>query len=435
MTNSKIADSLRPLAVAIASLRSDPRNLKQHPPRQLAALRTSLERFGQLKPIVVRREDRTVAAGNGLLAAATALGWSEIAAVVEGLAEREARAYALTDNRSAELATWDQEGLAAALQDEDLGLDAALWNEDELDALLDEALGEDREDDAQEDDPADVVEAPERPDPVSRAGDLWRLGRHRLIVGDSTDRATVRRLLAGAKLDVVFTDPPFAIFGSSTGVDQSVADDGMVRPFFRALFRRISEALKKFGHAYVCCDWRSYPALREESRAMLEPKNLIVWHKGQTAHSFHYGNYHELVAFFVAVPRATSMLQTEKGHRRINDSNVWQAKVVPVRERHHFAAKPAENVKRALVNSSDEGALVGDFFAGSGTTLLVCEGIARSCYTVEKDPRMADVVLSRWEKLTGLEPTLLAIGDEAGPSTPFSLVERDRMTVGGKAAE
>jgi DNA modification methylase len=437
--------ALRPFLVPVVDLVPDPRNARRHGARNLEAVKASLESFGQHRLAVAqRREDgsRVVRVGNGMLAAAVSLGWSHLATLEIEEGDEAAMARAIADNRSSELAEWDHATLSETLAElERVGgtVGAALsagFTAGELDAIRVagddartaarvtesfEGVGDVAEQPAVEKrvDVAEkktkradeVPEAPARPEPVSRVGDLWELGRHRLLCGDSTDFAIVDRVLDGKKLDVVFTDPPFAIYGSSTGVDQSVADDSMVKPFFRLMARSIERSLRSFGSAYVCCDWRSYPAIREESRGLLEPKNLIVWTKEGFSRGFHYTNNHELISFFVKVPRATSMFARETGYRQITDSNVWKQKVVPVGDRHHFAQKPTENVARAISNASDVGGLVGDFFPGSGTTLLVCEEIGRTCFCVEILPRMVDVIVCRWQEMTGQKAMLVSGGD------------------------
>lgn len=195
-----IALPLRALAVPIDSLNLDPANARLHDEKNLAAITGSLARFGQRLPIVVQEQGRIVRAGNGRVMAAKALGWSHIAAVVVDESEVEATAFAIADNRSSELAQWDDEALAKLLQSlPGDALAATGFSDDELAELLDSLSPETVEED---DTPAVQTEA------VSRVGDLWLLGGHRLLCGDSTRAADVLRVMEGRKAALCQTDPP-----------------------------------------------------------------------------------------------------------------------------------------------------------------------------------------------------------------------------------
>lgn len=416
---------LEPFVVPIRSLKPDPSNTNTHNARNLETIQRALQSHGQHRLAVVRRKTGVVVVGNGMLEAAKSLGWTHLAVVKVDDDDKTARTRSIMDNRASELATWDEEKLLAELEAistegllPDTGFVSAELDEltkrlgDEVIAKekkepqgknVDPDTGEQRPNPPKEPVPdveiSNDVEMPK--EPVARPGDLFTLGAHRLIVGDSTDPDTITRLLGKKVAACVFTDPPFAIYGSSTGVDQSVSDDGMVRPFFRQTMKAIAAVLKPFGHAYVCCDWRSYPAIREESRGLLEAKNLIIWWKTNAGgpSGSNYFNHHELMGFFVKQPKSKRLMsKSETGARNIFESNVWAEATVDSRHRHHFAEKPPKNVARALRNSSDEGDVVVDLFGGSGTTLLVSEELGRSCFMVEKEPGMADVIVKRWQE-------------------------------------
>lgn len=409
-------EDLRPLLAPIGKLRPDPRNARRHGAKNLESIVASLSRFGQTKPIVVQREGATVRAGNGTLDAAKVIGWTHVAVSWVDFDDARSAAYAIADNRTAELAEWDDAMLADVLSADvpiDL-LDATGFTEREINRMVNAAvdLAEEDDEDGEERTEAPLPAAPK--DPVSRPGDVWILGPHRLLVGDSTRTDEVLEFLGEERLDMVFTDPPFAIYGSSTGVDQSVADGGMVVPFFRDVGRICRAATREFAHVYVCCDWRSFPILASEIGDLLRPANLIVWRKpGGSALGSFYWNRHELVGLWIHEPKTRSMFSRKKKnrastvtkttgkHRTILDENVWEAKVVPVQKRDHFAQKPLENVERAIRNSTDRGDLVGDFFGGSGTTLVAAGNLGRRARLVEKNPSNADVIVARWERETG----------------------------------
>ena len=197
-----IAAPLRALAVPIAGLNLDAANARTHDERNIQAIAASLSRWGQRLPIVVQREGMIVRAGNGRVIAAKSLGWTHLAAVVVDESSVEATAFAIADNRTAELAGWDDETLAALLQSlpEDMR-DVAGFDADDLDELLAGLTPEVVEDEAPE---------PLR-DAVSRTGDMWELGEHRLLCGDSTKAADVAAVLSGATPFMMVTDPPYGV--------------------------------------------------------------------------------------------------------------------------------------------------------------------------------------------------------------------------------
>lgn len=450
-----IVAPLLPHLVAIAELKLDGKNAKKHPRAQLEAIASSLKAHGQHRPAVFRLSDRVVVIGNGMVEAARdVLGWTHVAAIGLEDSAAESVSRAIADNSAAERGEWNVEVLREQLGDLPPALAAVAWFGGELpplpppldretkgpireskdpvreptsaagdtSAASDDPLGPGfgspppADEDVDEPDEATVgrvIEARKAPR-VCQVGDLWSIGRHVLIVGDTTRPETLPRLLeqAGREklgVDMVWTDPPFAIYGSSTGVDQSVADDSMVLPFFRAMFEQIDRVARKFAHVYVCCDWRSYPGIREESRGSFAPRNLIVWRKkSRSQHCFHYGHRHELISFFVHEPKRTSLFNVERGHRKINDDNVWDAPVVHVSRRWHFAEKPSENITRAIVNSSDVGDVVLDPFAGGASTLIVANRLERVCLLAEKLPKVADLILARAREELAIEPKLVS---------------------------
>ncbi len=243
-------------------------------------------------------------------------------------------------------------------------------------------------------------------------GQLWQLGEHRLICGDALN-GSADKYLEEHQTSAIITDPPYAIFGSSTGVKGDVADVNMVRPFFRELGKFCSIQVKQRGHIYICCDWRSFPVLSEEIGQTVQIKNAIVWSKGESGYagSF-YSNTYELLAFFVNEPRTHSAFQSfnETGtpkHRHIYKSNVWHINRVPIKGREHFAEKPEELISEAIKNSTTKTDVVLDPFLGSGTTLIACENLGRKCYGVEIEPKYVAVTLQRYYDAFGIEPELI----------------------------
>ncbi len=377
--------------VTVASLLFDPANVRKHGERNLDAIKASLARFGQQKPIVVD-SDGIVRAGNGTLMAAKALGWDEIEIVRTNLRGSEATAYAIADNRTAELAEWDEGALAeqlAALQIDDEALAAATgFDASEIERM---AL------------PVEVVEdeVPEVPaDPITKPGNLWLLGEHRVLCGDSTKAEDVARLMDGAKADACVTDPPFAIMGSSTGAKN---DPSLIRPFFRMFWR----AIRSTGafDVYMFCDWRSFPTIHEEADGW-DIKDVIVWDKKSGGLGNPYRRRHEFIVFARPATSDKKMMGQTIGGVSITDDDVWQCERVSDKE--HNAQKPLPIVVRCIENSTKSNGLVFEPCGGSGTTLIAAEQLGRKCYGMEISPAYCDVIVKRWETLTGKKATLAA---------------------------
>jgi DNA modification methylase len=388
--------------VPIDSVRPDPKNARKHNKRNIEAIKSSLLEFGQRKPIVLD-DAGIVRAGNGTLAAAAELGWSHIAVsrgafrpepLKKAFRGDQAVAYAIADNRTAELAKWDKDVLAEAA--ERLGSRTPLigFSEAERNKLT-RALR-----------PPPNESSPEPPKvSVTKPGDIWELGRHRLICGDSFDEGVRRRLLGEAlgRIDVVVTDPPYAIYGSATGISSEVADDSMVRPFFERLGSALRELLRDFGHAYVCCDWRSWASIWDGFKRALAPKNCIVWDKGGGGLGSMYQQCYELVAFYAKDPSTAVMKSGRKtGHRLVPHPNIIRLPRVPHgAERQHNAAKPIALFEQLIVNSSDPGAEVLDLFVGSGTIFVAAERSDRIAFGAELEPKWCDVAVERWQSVSG----------------------------------
>lgn len=325
----------------------------------------------------------------------------------------------LDDPRARELATADNAVAAKSLDWDPLELKyateiapgaAKYFSDDELAALLKEIQNKPPPGAAGDEFDEDAAYA-EIKDPVTKPGDLWAMGSHRLFCFDSCHPAAADylRLWAGDRLSCVWTDPPYAIYGSSTGVSSDIADDSMVRPFFETILRQARRVLPWFGHAYFACDWRSWASIWESAkRSGLAAKNLIVWDKCNPGMGSSYSNSYELIGFFSKLPPQTTMGDRPAGQRTILKSNLMRHNRVSGRDRLHNAAKPVDLVGDCVINSTEPGDVVVDFFGGSGTTLIACHRQNRVAMLVEKEPKWCDVILSRWEtEGTGLRPQLL----------------------------
>ena len=364
--------------VAIESLVFDPENARKHSKRNLNAIAESLLKFGQRKPLVVHRG--VVIAGNGTLAAAQSLNWIdiEISEVPADWDLDTAKAYALADNRSAELAEWEESVLAKQLLElEDKGWDIASLGFDVPELDIAEIKDED--------------EIPEPPvEPVSKLGDIYQLGRHRLMCGDSTDEVTVARLMNGAKADMVLTDPPYNInYSGLTNRFDKIKNDKMNdEDFVQFLVKSLQTEAKTY---YVFCSWQYSHLFRKALEIINKPvKAFIVWNKVNPAQNLDkYFKAHEIILY-----------SGKFGGQKTLRSDVWEHK----REKNteHPTMKPVTLLNMAL-EDTPEAKIIYDAFGGSGSTLIACEQINRDCYMMELDPKYVDVIIKRWENLTGLK--------------------------------
>ncbi len=376
--------------IPINDLKPYPQNAKKHPAEQVEHIANSIREFGFQQPIVVDK-DNVVVIGHGRLLAAKKLNMDSVPCVrADDLTDEQIKALRLADNKTNE-SEWDFDLLDMELSDIEIDM---------------EQFGFDLDID---DEPQEVVEdeVPEEVETRCKLGDLWQLGDHKLICGDSTDPAVIDRLMDGVKADMVFTDPPYALVGNSTGLGS--ATDDMLKPFFLAIFQNICKFTHDLMHVYVCCDWKSCNAiLTEAKKTQLTEKALIVWDKESIGLGAPYMSQYELIWFFENHKQKTMQAgKTEYKNRRNikGKSNVWKYK--RVQDREHNAQKPVELVAEALNNSCLENEIVLDLFGGSGSTLIACEQLNRKCYMAELDPKYCSVIIDRWEKFTGEKAVLL----------------------------
>lgn len=254
-------------------------------------------------------------------------------------------------------------------------------------------------------DPDALIAPPAKP--ITTPGDTWQLGAHRVLCAESLDDngAAVLAALDDQRAAATITDPPYAIYGSSTGVASDVADDAMVRPFMEAAARLARTATAPFGHVYNFADWRSWASWWAAGAAAgLEPANMLIWDKGSGLGSM-YANNVELVGFWVNTPER-SMWTVASGKRTVLRPNVLRYPRPAGKEKEHNAAKPVDLLAELITNSTDPGGLVLDPFAGSGSTLIAAERTGRRCLAVDHKPKWCDVTVARWARLTGGKPLL-----------------------------
>ncbi len=385
---------MRTERVTVASLLFDPANVRKHGERNLDAIKASLARFGQQKPIVVDG-DGIVRAGNGTLMAAKSLGWDEIEIVRTNLRGSEATAYAIADNRTAELAEWDEGALAeqlAALQIDDEALAAATgFDASEIERM---AL------------PVEVVEddVPEVPvDPITKPGDLWLLGEHRVLCGDSMDRDAIARLYGGDSVDYILTDPPYCSGGfqeskrtigsTQATIGTAIARDNLTTEGLSNLIEASIGRLPCDGACYVFCDWRQIFAIRKAVEPLgYQYRALLIWDKGNPGMGGPWRHAYEMCYF------GTKRKEPPTGKSgdiiRCNRSG----------NEHHTTEKPVQLISAIIDNTM--GTSIADPFLGSGTTLISAEQLGRKCYGMEISPAYCDVIVKRWETLTGKKATL-----------------------------
>ena len=243
-------------------------------------------------------------------------------------------------------------------------------------------------------------------------GDIIQLGKHRLFCGDSTGE-DVKSLMDGKKADMTFTDPPYAAFGSSTGLSKRIVDTKMIAPFIRLSLQNIRQNTKVIGHVYIFMDWKTYPCFHEENKFVgMAPKNLIVWHKPNSRLGANYTNSHELIYFLTNMADRTTLSgDSAKEFVFHGETNVWVLNNEQSNLREHFAQKPLALAIRAIKNSSKNDDIILDLFGGSGSTLIACEQTGRKCYMMEIDPQYCQVIVDRWEKYTGQKAEIVKNGE------------------------
>jgi len=387
--------------VNLDNLKPDPANARKHDDRNIEEISRSLAEFGQHAPLVVQRSTNRILVGNGRYEAMRQLGWG--AAIVLYVDDDNITAVrrSLADNRTGELAEWDDDILKELL--ESLGpddLDIPGWNEDELEAMLGIAdfgePGESVEDDFD-------AEPPEKG--LTKPGDLWILGKHRLLCGDSTKREDVERLMDGKKADMVLTDPPYGVdYTGKTKDALKIQNDAVDESALEVLVKKtfdLAQQVSRPGaywyatvppgplHLVFANDWKRRGILRQ----------MLVWVKDSMVlgHSeYHYR--HEPILFgWITGDRHKNRDRTR--------TTVWEVPR-PKRSKEHPTMKPVALWVMAIRDGSRQGEIVYDPFLGSGTTAIACEQLNRTCYGMEIDPGYCDVIVNRWEQFTGEKAVL-----------------------------
>ncbi len=423
---SRLIEHLLPSA-----LRPYANNTRTHRAKQIRQIARSIERFGFNSPVLVG-DDLTIIAGHGRVEAAKLLGLATVPIIrLSHLSPEERRAYILADNKLALNAGWDQEMLAIELHGlAELNFDLSLtgFEVPEIDFIIGEAQNASPEpaDDGQDEIPPfdEVV--------VTQSGDLWELGRHRLLCGDARDPEAYQLLLGKERPALIFTDPPYNVpidghvcgLGSVRHREFAMAAGEMSEAEFTAfLVDSLSPAARlcrDVAIAYVCMDWRHMGELLAAGRQVFtEFKNLCVWNKTNGGMGAFYRSKHELVFVFKVgtAPHTNNFGLGDRGRYR---TNVWDYAGISTMSATrgeelamHPTVKPVPLVRDALLDCSNRGDVVLDMFGGSGTTLIAAQKTGRRARLIEYDPRYCDVLISRFQWLTGRKAKLVATGQNS----------------------
>ena len=386
-------------------------NARTHSPEQLTKLRSSLREFGFINPVIIDR-DYNIIAGHGRVLAAKEEGIMEVPCVfVDYLTEAQKKAYILADNRMALDAGWDEELLRIeieSLQGEDFDVSLTGFEEQELADLF--AIEGDK---AAKDDDFELSAALEKASFVER-GDLWIVGRHRLLCGDATRTEDVERLMDGKKANLVVTDPPYGVsFKSSDGLtiqNDSMKDEEFYT-FLLTAFQCMAEHLENGGSAYVFhADTEGLNFRKAFIDIGFHLAGVCIWVKNSLVLGrSDYQWQHEPVLFGWKKGGKHSWYSDRR------QTTIWNYDK-PKRNKNHPTSKPLDLLGYPICNSSQENAIVLDSFGGSGSTLMACEQLNRICHMMELDEKYASVILRRYVEDTGDKENVYVIrGDEQIP--------------------
>jgi len=380
------------------------RNARTHSDEQVDKIAASIREFGFLNPIITDGENGIVA-GHGRIMAAKKLGMHEVPTVEAAhLTDAQKRAYILADNRLALDAGWDHELLRVEfteLQDAGFDLNLTGFSDDEIAAL--------EPDPEPEEGLTDEDAVPEEPEtPVTVEGDVWILGNHRLMCGDSTSIDAVERLVGPTKGDMIFTDPPYGMsYGGgrapgSTEKGARVKAHGMIKgddlqgdnlvTLVRDAIAASALCTKDGAPLYACLTWRTYAEFERAVESLdREVKACIVWDKKSIGlGNSHYRPQHEFIFYCGG-----------EWYGDKSQSDVWYMSRGSTGDYVHPTQKPVELIEKAINNSSKPGDIVTDCFGGSGSTMIACEKASRHSRLMELDPKYCDVIINRWQDFTG----------------------------------
>lgn len=402
--------------VALEMLVPYERNAKKHPQEQIEKLKKSIQEFGFISPCLIDRDNRIIA-GHGRVEAARQMGMDVVPCVyIEGLTDEQRRAYILADNRLTELGGWDLETVSDELSAlRDLNFDITTTGFDIDDILFDEF----------DEEPLQEEETKEPPEIIISKGEIYQLGRHRLMCGDSTNANDVAKLMGEETADLLETDPPYNV--AVKGTAGTIINDNMPAEAFELFLctclKNAAQVLKPGGAFYIWHADSNGLVFRQATEAAgLTIKQNLIWIKshftiGRQDYQWRhepclYGWKEGAGHYFIDVRSLTTVQEGGLENKEkaelvkilrdlLDDIGTVFHEDKPSRNELHPTMKPIGLIKKQIRNSTKEGELVLDLFGGSGTTLIACEEMDRRCFMMEYDEVYASAIIQRWEKETG----------------------------------
>ena len=376
--------------VHVNDLIPHPKNRNSHPDDQIKRLARILEFQGWRYPVKVSKRSGFVTSGHGRIEAAKANGWEQIPVNFQDYdSDEQEYADVQADNAIASWSELDLSGINSDLCDLGPDFDLDLLGIKDFELVIGETL----------EPQCDEDEVPEHVEPRTKLGDIYQLGRHRLMCGDSTSIDATTQLMAGTKSDVVFTDPPYGYKYESNYQDKHgmLMNDDQILDFLPCAYAAMADD----SALYLCAGHQTAHLWRPLIDQQFAHKNLIIWKKNNWSMgdlSGAFAGQHELIFF------------AHKGRVELRDGrtpDIWEFDRDPPKD--HPTQKPVDLVEFAIAKVSDQGASVLDLFGGSGSTLIACEKTNRNAFLMELDPKYCDVIVSRWEKYTGKKAELLSV--------------------------
>lgn len=412
--------------VAVRDLKPYERNAKIHGKDQIEKLKQSIQAFGFLTPCLIDRENNLIA-GHGRVMAAKELGIEKVPCVmIEDLTEDERRAYILADNRLSELGEWDMSLVSSELKELESKIDITLTGFDLDFEFLDKEPVNDLE-------TWDEIDKTLEHEQISRRGDIWQLGEHRLMIGDSTKREDVEKLMDGSQADLLETDPPYNVAVSNSKGD-TIENDNMsdfaFDHFLFAAFSNAANSLKDGGAFYIWhadSNGRQFRNACEE--AGLKVRQTLIWAKnhftlGRQDYQWMHepclygwkggaGHYFQDARNLPTLIQSVNLREATKEElvriiEQAQEGSTIMREDRPMVDDLHPTMKPVGLIIKQIKNSTVSGQIVLDLFGGSGTTLIACEQLGRKCRMMEFDPKYADVIIKRYEEETGATAKLIS---------------------------
>tara|TARA_B100000579_G_scaffold437936_1_gene470069 strand:+ start:100 stop:1353 length:1254 start_codon:yes stop_codon:yes gene_type:complete len=381
----------------LSRLKPYEKNARTHSSEQVAQIANSITEFGFTNPILVDSKDGIIA-GHGRMTAAQELNLSKVPVVVlDHLSDRQRRAYVLADNQLALNAGWDLDVLRSELKDlvdEDFNIDLIGFSDEELKDLMPEELEPEYDGDADA-----IPEPPE--DPISKPGDLWVLGEHRLLCGDSTNLQHIERLMDGKKADLWLTDPPYNVdYEGKTKEKLVIENDSMSDSDFRQFLVDVytsADAVMNAGGAFYIwhADSEGFNFRGAAADMGWQVRQCLIWLKQHMVMGRQDYHWKHEPCLYGWKEGAAHLWNTDRKQTTVLEFDR------PSRNKEHPTMKPVDLFQYQMCNSTKKGAIVLDSFGGSGTTLIAAERARRKACLMELDPRYCDVIVKRWEEFTG----------------------------------